>query len=158
MTDKITQPVPPDVTAPVPLGTLAGDWHDDDASVYEADFDHGDVGPDKFSGVPHPKPSIKPNTRLLTRTVTVGTVNASLVDPIQIIPADPNRQNVSIVVSGAAATSFRIGAEKTDCYNGNDIPCPSTNAPIVLNLHTGALWAYSISGTPVIVSVIAVTS
>lgn len=158
MTDHITEPVTPNNLDPAPLAPLAGDWHDDDPIAYEGDFQAADHTPGKWQGVPHTVVELPVPTRLLTRAVVVGTVNGAIADPIQILPADVNRKALTIEALATVAATFRLGAEKTNCYDGQVFSAPA-NVPVIMSIdaHTGALWAYSDSANSVTVSVVAVT-
>jgi len=158
MTDKITTPVAPDVLNPAPLGPLSGDWHDDDAQVYEDDFVHADQTPQDHAGIPHTVAELPVTTRLLSRNATVGTVNGALVDPIMLFPADPNRKSLTIMSLAAALAGYRLASSKSGCFNGENFFTPA-GAMLVFSLddHTGALWAYSTDANAVSLTVAAVT-
>jgi hypothetical protein len=159
MADKITEPVTPTDLNPAPLGPLSGNWNDDDREAYEGDFEQADHGPEKVTGVPHPVAELPVATRLITRSVTVGTIGGALADPILILPRDDNRISLSVTCIGSALGTFRLGTTKSDCYNGETFSAPA-NTPMVLSLdgHTGGLWAYSVDAANAItLSVVAVT-
>lgn len=165
MNDRLTEPIAPDVDNPAPLGPLAGNWHDDDAEAYEDDFIHADHRPpEEVTGVPHVKDELPITTRLVTRTETVGTVNGVATDPIQILPADPNRKSVTIAFRGSATTNLLIGPEKSQMYSQHlaltlYAPNSAVAIPIVLDGHTGPVWVHCIDpANSVMVSVVAVTS
>ena len=156
MTDKITEPVTPDVLNPSPLGPLSGDWKDDDADAYEADFRPNDPQPAKAYGLPHTKVELPPTNRLLVRTVNIGTVGTTVQDPIQLLPADLNRKSLT-VQAFAANKPYVIASSKSDCYSGAQLTTTSPVANLVLDGYTGALWAYSSDAATIPVTVIAVT-
>lgn len=143
MTEKITAPIAPDVTAPAPLGPLSGDWKDDDAKVYEDDFAHADLGPEKVEGVPHKVEKLPPVTRLLTAAQTIDGNSG----PVMLLPADPNRKSLILkVVSATPNERFVFGSSKSDCFGGQQF-VTGTNlatgvsfAEVNLTGHTGALW------------------
>jgi hypothetical protein len=157
MTEKITQPIAPDIENPAPLGPLSGDWKDDDSAVYEADFVAADHGPEKTVGIKPSVEKIKIATRLIVRNVTVGTVNGALVDPILLLPADVNRKSLQLQAYSAAATTYIIGDSKSDCYNGVALNGGPGVVILTLTDHTGAVWLYSTDVASVDVTAVAVT-
>jgi hypothetical protein len=166
MTDRITAPIAPDVLDPHSLAKLAGDWSDDDAQVYEEDFQAADHGPRVPTGVPHTEEKIKATTRMLHRAGVIGTVSAVIQDPIMLMPADPNRKSlmVSIIAQAApgAGTAVVFGDNKSDCYNNGTngflVKDTAPTSPLIDVPHTGALWAWSPNGNVAItVNAIAIT-
>jgi hypothetical protein len=159
MSDKITEPVTPEVLDPVPPAPLAGDWHDDDAQVYADDFIAADHGPDKFLGVPHTAAEIDPTTRLLTRNGQVGTINGVQADPIMLLPADPNRKTLTVLAYADTKLTVIIASSKSECFNGTTFLTVAGGGVVTVPLdgHTGAVWAYSAAAAAVDITALAVT-
>jgi hypothetical protein len=166
MNDRIVNPIAPDLLDPHTHAPLAGDWKDDDAQVYEADFAYMDDGPQTSKGLPHVVETLKVTTRMLHRTGTVGTVSTILADPIMLMPADPNRKSLSVNIVALAApgagTTVVFGDSKSDCYNngvnGYYVTNTAPTSPMINVPHTGALWAWSPTGNVAItVNAIAIT-
>lgn len=164
MTDNITEPVTPELTDPVPFSPLAGDWKDDDAQVYDDDFSETQGAPlDNAMGVPHAAAKIKPTSRLIHRSIPVGTPAGGAVSPpIMLLPADPNRKSLTLFAYADTQKYFTFGSDQGDCFNGNQYPVFVTTVSrswpsLTLDGHTGAVWVYSDSSTPVVCVAVAVT-
>lgn len=166
MTDKITEPMTPEVLDPVAPSPLAGDWNDDDAAVYQDDFIQADHGPDKFMGVPHTVAELPPINRLVTRSLTVGTLNGVLYDPVLLLSADPHRIHLLIQWRARPAvsnTGLRIADDRSKCFSDDSAMLlwgPNVTAGFMtLDGYTGPLWGYSADTANYInISVAAVTS
>ena len=164
MPESITEPMTPEVDNPKPFGPLSGDWKDDDAEVYQDDFEAADHGPVEATGVPHSKPELRPVGRLLSRQVIVGSTaggGSPLLDPVMVFPADRNRDKVTVQLWSNSEYSVTIADSKSGCYNGNSFMSGPTFTSIDLDGYTGALWVYcndpAADGDRVTVSVVAVT-
>lgn len=162
MTDSIVDPMTPEDLDPAPLGPVAGDTHDDDSQAYEAEFEAAPVPPIEYSGIPYKETEIKPNTRLVTRQVSVGLINGVIQDPIMLFPADPNRIALSFYGRSDAVRYLRFASEKTGCFDGVEFMTTATTVArsltaLEFNGHTGAVWVYSTADQEVIVSGVAVT-
>jgi hypothetical protein len=157
MTEKLTESVTPGLDNPAPLGPLAGNYKDDDAEAYEDDFEAAPHGPVAQAGVPHKVEEIKPTTRLLVVTQTVGTVNGAIQEPLMLLPADPNRIGLVLKPWANANRPFVIGSSKSDCYSGAVIENVPQAPSIDLNGHTGAIWCYSTDAATIAVTAIAIT-
>lgn len=149
MTDKITEPVAPEVTDPAPLGPLSGDWHDDDSQVYDEDFLINPGGPVDPMGVPHAHETIKPCTRLIVRSAYLDTNSP----PFQLLTADPNRKSLDLTINALAQGVLVIADSLSGCFNGQYIALgsgnafPQTNTVWRTTEHTGPVWVY-IGNTP----------
>lgn len=162
MTDSIVEPMTPETLDPAPLGPVAGDTHDDDAQAYEAEFEAMPVPPLEYSGIPYAETEIKAATRLLTRQVSVGTINGVIQDPILLFPQDLNRICLSFYGRSDAVRYLRIASDKSACFDGVEFMTTATTVArsltaLEFNGHTGPVWVYSTADQEVIVSGVAVT-
>lgn len=162
MTDSINEPMAPEELNPAAPNPVAGDWNDDDAQAYEAEFEAAPVPPLEYSGIPFRETEIKPATRFVTRQVSVGTINGVIQDPIMLFPADLNRIRLSFYGRSDAVRYLRIADSKTGCFDGVEFMTTATTVarsltPLEMNGHTGAVWVYSTADQEVIVAGLAVT-
>lgn len=129
---------------------LAGDWNDDDGLALDETFEPPFHGPVVSETLLAAKEEIKTPTRLLSRTVQVGSPGGVTYDPVQVFPVDLNRIKVIVQTDDNVV----IGSEKSDVYNNASVL--STTQWSVDN-HTGAIWVYSTEANIVNVTVWCVT-
>lgn len=140
----------PDVNDPLGLNAFhTANRTDDDGQALDDYFESAYQGPPVESeSAQYEALSIPTTTRLIARSFTVGTNGGVLYDPVQVLPADPNRKSLHIDADGPV----QIASDKA-FPSAAVVTFPWTDTT-----HTGAVWLYSTSGSVVTVSVWAVTS
>lgn len=147
MTDKITESITPTDLDPVPFDPLAGDWKDDDAPVYEGDFQAADhtALPKPPRGVPHTVDEIDPCTRIITRVFSITGDGTNAPDPVQVLPRDPHRTKLFVICT--TTFGWQFGSQKSDVYGAPIMSGNGSTTGFDLSGHTGALWIYTSSPT-----------
>lgn len=150
MTD-IDKPISPEVLDPTAHSPIAGNWRDDDGQALDSYFTPVTTLPQEYGyGDSEPRETVPVTTRLIGRKLVIGTVNGVLSAPLQVFPADPNRQEIIMQAdNNVCLTSERV--EPNDFYT-----LPYGLGTLRFK-HTGALWISSASAGPVTVYVLAVT-
>ena len=92
--------------------------------------------------------NLKPQTKVLSATVTIGTLGAppTLYDPVMLFPADGDRVELilrAIPKDLAAITKWRFASDKSSCYTAAELT--TLDGAIRLEHHTGPVWVYSTS-------------
>ena len=158
----LTDPVPPELDNPVPLGPLAGDHTDDDSFALDEYFEAADVSPIDWGAVgmgPTPD-TLPPVTRLIAREYTIVSPDGvNYADPVMLLPADPSRLELRIETS---ATALRIASTRDEAFFAPQFRYQFTTGAIFMSeKHTGAVWAYftpAVVTNQAVVAVRAVTS
>lgn len=150
---------------PVPRPTLAGDWSDDDHAVLESlTNDHAEPPtPAQLPAAPiAPTHTPRKISRLLTVSETFdpawGNVAGGFV-PIMILPADPDRTSLSVIVN-TAASSILFGDDAGKLQSTRSAAVVATANPVRDIPHTGPVWLNLplAAAAAVQVTVIAVTA
>jgi hypothetical protein len=150
--DTINPPMVPEELDPVPHPPIAGDFKDDDGPAIDEWFENPPSGPQEYGTIPvKTEPAIKPVTRIVSRVIRMtcsATVNS---DPILLLNADPNREDLIIRVNTTVTQiprpdkfQFMIGSDKADLYNGADFGGLCTTVSFGIewrsDKHTGPVW------------------
>lgn len=139
---------------------IAGDSDDDDATVIDNLVEQSAEPPkpaDRPTTDVEALTAPKPATRLITGTITLNTdwSGAEL-----ILPADPNRTQVSLTVSSASGNvDVYIADEKDKAGTNLSAILPETGDALKIDGHTGAIWATAVgdAATTARISWVAVT-
>lgn len=135
---------------PVERRDLAGDHTDDDGLLVDESLTTVSDGVDITESDAvliddEPVPSLdwtksgpKPTTRIISQTIPLiaGADGISLGSPIQVLPADPNRECLIFRLT-AGAPDVRWSDDLASCYGAGMIA--DTDQPVQIP-HTGALW------------------
>lgn len=153
MEDVLNEPVTPELTDPNPFAPLAGDTHDDDSEVYEADFVMAAHPPQTYDGVIPTTKTLAPTTRMLAAVVPVGQdSNGVQLDPVMLFPADPNRKQLEIRCYDSlggifpSVYPFVLASDKATCYTNAIVGAGGGDAAgygFKSDCHTGAVWVYA---------------
>lgn len=149
----------------VDIPVLAGDAHDDDGQVLDSIVQP--ANPPTIEQLPvatidTPKRTPRPLTRTITSTQTV----LPSFGPVQVLPADADRESLSITVrtpEGVTTTYARLAddSSKVGSDMGAFVLIPNQNNVGVLAGHTGPVWVAAVdtgaADAAVTVSVVAVT-
>lgn len=128
---------------PAPV-KIAGDWLDDDPQIIDdlVQSDPIPPGPGDLPHEPDPVPVVAPRnpTRLQSRSFR----SVSLFEPLQVLPEDLDRTTLCII-NNDPTTYFIFGEDRQQVSSANLASYVTSNAPVFLDGHTGALWVMPIA-------------
>jgi hypothetical protein len=123
------------------------DLKDDDGQVIDSFLIETDAPPDLKDAIePVSQPTL-PTPKKSTRLITSDTTIDPTWDGYQALPADPNRQSITIRVyspTAVATDGVRIASEKSELLTAGKI-LHGQDTSVFAN-HTGAIWIITCGG------------
>jgi len=140
-------PVQPDTLDPLPQHPIVGNIHDDDGQAIDQYFEappHQPLDYSQFATTVDENPVC---TRLIVKTYTLVSPDGVVyADPVQVLPADPNRKELWV---DSSASNLTIASSKSDCYSLATFRHQTTDFCFYSLTHTGPVWIYY---TPLVVT------
>jgi hypothetical protein len=129
-------------------GLYLGNTHDDDGQVIDSLVQEVDSPATPVTEPIRPAALIQPKrtTRILSGTLIFDNTQIANYAPIQILPADFNRQQFNIkgfsYVAAPTITDFVFIVDENGKVNTSSAGRLRSGQSIALDEHTGSLWVY----------------